>query len=86
MLYSNSLNVLTSKDIADGKSYNDEQIVVSKNSSIPQRNKSNLYENLIEIRCNKNRQLLLKEIFVGHDNLSFQKKEKINTNYIDVAI
>ena len=42
MLYSNSLNILTSKDIADGKSYNDEQIVVSKNSSIPQKeNKSN---------------------------------------------
>lgn len=87
MLYSNSLNVLTSKDIADGKSYNDEQIVVSKNSSIPQKeNKSNLYENLDQdvkdaIKIDS---FVEKDIFVGHDNLSFPEEENDTTiNFID---
>ncbi len=86
MLYSNSLNVLTNKDIENGKNYNDEQIVVTQANNTLTNKKSNLYENLDQdvkdaIKIDS---FIEKDIFVGHDNLGFQEEENDTTiNFID---
>ena len=86
MLYSNSLNVLTNKDIENGKNYNDEQIVVTQANNTHTNKKSNLYENLDQdvkdaIKIDS---FIEKDIFVGHDNLCLQEEENDTTiNFID---
>lgn len=86
MLYSNSLNVLTNKDIENGKNYNDEQIVVTQANNTLTNKKSNLYENLDQdvkdaIKIDS---FIEKDIFVGHDNLGFPEEENDTTiNFID---